>query len=148
MVGVARRTSLPRCAFAGNFPRHRGGLNSFEGRSSTAYTASRVQCSLCVCVSPLWMRKVAVRQLVCHGLRAQTRLLQGLRTLHSTVQALHLPRHLEAIVLSCMADMDTHTGCGELAFCPALGLLAVVTVARGELLTLSTPHKYHTKQAV
>ena len=47
-------------------------------------------------------------------------------------------------VLSCIADMDTHTRCWGLTFCPALGLLAVVTVARGELLTLSTPHKYQT----
>lgn len=45
-------------------------------------------------------------------------------------------------VLSCMADMNTHTRCGELPFCPALGLLAVATVARGELLTHSTQHTH------
>jgi hypothetical protein len=143
MVGVARRTSLPRCAFAGNFPRHRGGLNSFEGRSSTAYTASRVQCSLSVCLSSLDAQ--GGRETACLP-RPQGTNTFALGPSHSAFYSPSPPlaQAYRGDVLSCIADMDMHTGCGELAFCPALGLLAVVTVARGELLTLSTSHKYQT----
>jgi hypothetical protein len=79
--------------------------------------------------------------------RAQTCLLQGLS--HSVFHSPSPPlaQAYRGDVLSCIADMDMHTGCGELAFCPALGLLAVVTVASGELLTLSTSTSTRPHQA-
>jgi hypothetical protein len=79
--------------------------------------------------------------------RAQTCLLQGLS--HSAFHSPSPPlaQAYRGDVLSCIADMDMHTGCGELAFCPALALLAVVTVARGELLTLSTSTSTRPHQA-